>query len=290
MANIDRRCDGGAESPPFAALSMSTLPLAGKRIAVTRARAQSEALAAPLEALGAQVIAIPTIEVRDPDSWSALDNALARLGEFDFLVLTSVNGVQKLLERLTIAGRTTASLGHLEVGAIGPATAAELRAAGIRVDFVPQSYRAEGLLHALTERDLAGKRFLIPRAKVARDVVPRVLGERRAHVEVVEAYQTALPLLDREALQKLLNPLPDLVTFTSSSTATNFARLLEDETKHGLMSPAEIRAASIGPITSETARSLGFQVVLEAEEYTIPGLIAAIRHYFAGYQDSARRD
>lgn len=263
---------------------MQSLPLTGIRIAVTRARAQSEALAGPLEALGAQVIALPTIEVRDPDSWSALDNAITRLGEFDFLVLTSVNGVQKLLERMAIAGRSAGHLKRLEVGAIGPATAEELRKAGVRVDFVPRSYRAEGLLEALAERDLTGKRFLIPRAKVARDVVPRVLAERGAHVEVVEAYQTAPPPLDRDALRSLLDPAPHLVTFTSSSTALNFARLLEDATEHGLMSPSDVRAASIGPITSETARSLGFEVVVEADEYTIPGLIAAIRGHFANRQ------
>jgi len=265
---------------------MPSLPLAGIRIAVTRARAQSDALTQPLEALGAQVISIPTIEVRGPDSWSTLDNAIARLPEFDFLVLTSVNGVQKLLERLAVAGRGAAELEHVEVGAIGPATAAELEAAGIRVNFVPKSYRAEGLLDALEKRDLAGKRFLIPRAKVARDVVPRVLAERGAHVEVVEAYQTGLPSLDRDGLRALLDPVPDLVTFTSSSTAFNFARLVEDRAEPGAVSPADIRAASIGPITSETARSLGFHVVVEAAEYTIPGLVAAIRRYFASRQPS----
>jgi uroporphyrinogen III methyltransferase / synthase len=260
---------------------MPSLPLAGIRIAVTRARAQSEALAQPLEALGAQVILIPTIEVHDPDSWSGLDGALGRLREFDFLILTSVNGVQKLLDRMATAGRSAADIGHLEVGAIGPATAAELRAAGIRVDFVPRSYRAEGLLDALAGRDLAGKRFVIPRAKVARDIVPRVLAERGAQVEVVEAYQTGLPALDRDALRSLLDPTPDLVTFTSSSTALNFARLLEDREELGLISPEQFRTASIGPITSETARSLGFQVVVEAAEYTIPGLVTAIRSYLA---------
>lgn len=265
---------------------MPPLPLAGIRIAVTRARPQSDALAEPLEGLGARVIPIPTIEVRNPDSWSALDHALARLSEFDFLVLTSVNGVQKLLERLAAAGRATTELKHLEVGAIGPATAAELRAASIRVDFVPKRYRAEGLLEALEGRDLAGKRFLIPRAKVARDVVPRVLSGRGAHVEVVEAYQTGIPALDRSELKALLEPAPDLVTFTSSSTAANFARLLEDCREPGLLSPGQVRAASIGPITSETARSLGFEVVVEATEYTIPGLVASIRDYFAGREPS----
>jgi uroporphyrinogen III methyltransferase / synthase len=260
---------------------MSNLPLSGKRIVVTRSLAQGEALAGPLEALGAEVIPIPTIEIRDPDSWVALDSAVARLGEFDFLVMTSVNGVQKFLERLAAAGAGVAQIEDLEVGAIGPATAAALNTAGIRVDFVPESYRAEGLLEALEHRSLTGTRFLIPRARVARDLVPRVLRERGAHVEVVEAYQTVLPDVDRQALGAVFNPAPDLVTFTSSSTAVNFARLLEERLEGASLAPGEVRAASIGPITSETARSLGFQIVLEAEEYTVQGLISSIRDYFA---------
>jgi uroporphyrinogen III methyltransferase / synthase len=259
---------------------MVSLPLLGKRIAVTRARAQSEGLLQALTSLGATVVEIPTIEVRNPDSWITFDEALRRLPSFDFLILTSVNGVQKLLERLAANRQRVTDLAHLEVGAIGPATAAELRAAGIRVDFVPGSYRAEGLIEALSERDITGKRFLIPRARIARDVVPRALSERGAHVEVVEAYHTVLPTFDREALRAKLHPPPDLVTFTSSSTAVNFARLLEEHGRGGLMLPAEVRAASIGPITSDTARSLGFQVVLEAQEYTVPALIASIRRYF----------
>ncbi|HEY6293058.1 MAG TPA: uroporphyrinogen-III synthase [Terriglobia bacterium] len=258
---------------------MSARPLAGKRIAITRARAQSSALRQPLEDLGAEVVEIPTIEIRDPESWAPLDQALGRLAEFHFLILTSVNGVRRLLERLPACERTPLDLARLEVGAIGPATAAELAQAGVRVDFVPKAYRAEGLIESLSGRDLRGKSFLIPRAKVARDLVPRVLTERGAWVEVVEAYQTVLPALTAGALDHLLTPPPDLVTFTSSSTAANFARLLEEQ---GTMSPSAVKAASIGPVTSETARQLGFEVVLEASESTIPGLAAAIRDYFIG--------
>lgn len=250
--------------------------LAGKRVVITRARPQSAALRQPLEALGAEVIEIPTIEIHDPDSWEPLDRALNRLGEFDFLIVTSVNGVQKLLQRLEVVGRRPSDLARLEVGAIGPATAAELERAGIRVDFVPKSYRAEGLVESLQERDLRGKAFLIPRARVARDLVPRVLAERGARVEVIEAYQTALPVLPAETVQRLGTP-PDLVVFTSSSTASNFALLIDE---HRLMTHSAVRAASIGPVTSETARSLGFGLVLEAPESTISGLVRAIREHF----------
>jgi len=259
-------------------------PLAGKRIAITRARAQSGALRDPLEALGAEVIDLPTIQICDPDSWEPLDRALGRLEEFDYLILTSVNGVHKLLHRLKASGRAAADLARLRVGAIGPATAAELARAGVRVDFVPRVYRAEGLLESLEGRDLAGQRFLIPRARVARDLVPRVLAARGAHVEVVEAYYTGLPTLSAGELQRLLTPPPDLVTFTSSSTASNFARLLE---LHPIFPAGRVKAASIGAITSETARALGFEVVVEATEFTIPGLVAAIRDYFRDLENLA---
>jgi uroporphyrinogen III methyltransferase/synthase len=249
-------------------------PLAGKRIVITRARAQSSALREALEQLGAEVIEVPTIEIRDPGSWAPLDAAIRRLEEFDYLILTSVNGVAKLLERLRACGVDVSALAGLEVGAIGPATAAELERAGVQVDFVPKEYRAEGLIEALEGRDLHGKSFLIPRAKVARDLVPRALTERGAQVEVVEAYETALPSLSAEVLDRLRERIPDLVTFTSSSTATNFARLIQE---HRVMTPPQVRAASIGPVTSETARQLGFDVVLEAEESTIPGMVNAIR-------------
>jgi uroporphyrinogen III methyltransferase / synthase len=253
-------------------------PLTGRRIAVTRAREQSSALRRPLEDLGASVIEIPTIEIRDPDSWQPLDRALACLEQFDYLILTSVNGVKKLMERLKACGRTAGELAHLQVGAIGPATAAELARAGVRVDFVPSAYRAEGLVAALHGCDLYGKAFLIPRAKVARDLVPRVLRDGGARVEVVEAYQTALPSLTTDEFALMLTPPPELITFTSSSTAVNFAHLLRE--RQG-MSVSDVKAASIGPITSSSARQLGFEVVLEASESTIPGLVAAITDYFA---------
>ena len=255
---------------------MNGLVLAGKRVVITRARPQSAALRQPLEALGAEVIEIPTIEIRDPDSWEPLERALGRLSEFDFLIVTSVNGAQRLLQRLEAVGRRPSDLARLEVGAIGPATAAELERAGVRVDFVPKSYRAEGLLESLRERDLRGKAFLIPRARVARDLVPRILAERGARVEVVEAYHTALPVPPAETLQHLGTP-PDLVVFTSSSTASNFAVLVDE---HRLMQRSAVRAASIGPVTSETARALGFDLVLEAPESTIPGLVRAIGEHF----------
>ena len=261
-------------------------PLAGKRIVVTRAREQAGALADALAALGAEVIRIPTIEIRHPESWEPLDRAIRRLDDFDFLLVTSANGARNFLARLRACGCDIGDLAGLEIGAIGPATAAELEQAGVEVDFIPQEYRAEGLLEVLGNRDLAGKAFLIPRAKVARDLVPRALEEKGASVVAVEAYETALPAFAAGELDCLLTPLPDVVTFTSSSTAANFAVLLGENRAKQVLTVAAV--ASIGPVTSDTIGKLGLAVAVEAKESTIPGLVEAIREYFTAQRASGR--
>ncbi len=254
------------------------LPLFGKRIAITRAREQAGVLAQALAELGAQTVEIPTIEIRPPQSWKPLDRAIKHLEGFDYLLVTSVNGVRNFLARLMASGRDVRDLKGLTIGAIGPATAAEFAKTGVRVDFVPQEYRAEGLLEALAGRDLRGKAFLIPRAKVARDLVPRALAERGARVEVIPAYETTRPSFGPGELARLLTPLPDLITFTSSSTASNFVKLLE---AHKISTAlAAVALASIGPITSDTMRKLGLEVAVEAAESTIPGLVQTIQEYF----------
>jgi uroporphyrinogen III methyltransferase/synthase len=254
------------------------LPLFGKRIVITRTREQASVLAGALAELGAQVIEIPTIEIREPASWQPLDQAIRRLEEFHYLLVTSANGVRSFLTRLKTCGRDVRGLKGLIIGAIGPATAAEFARTGVKVDFVPQDYRAEGLLEALSGQDLQGKSFLIPRAKVARDLVPRALKERGAHVEVVEAYETVTPEFPPGELERLLRPRPDMITFTSSSTATNLAKLLADRKLSDIL--AGVAVASIGPITSNTLRDLGLQVAVEAKHSTIPGLVQAVREHF----------
>jgi uroporphyrinogen III methyltransferase/synthase len=254
------------------------LPLFGKRIVITRAREQAGTLRQALAELGAEVIEVPTIEIRDPASWERLDGAIRRLEEFQYLLLTSANGVRNFLARLRACGRDVRDLKGLTIGAIGPATAAEFAKTGVQVDFVPGEYRAEGLLEALAGRDLRGKSFLIPRAKVARDLVPRVLSEHGAHVEVVEAYETVTPEYRAEELDRLMSPPPDVITFTSSSTASNFARLFGHRPLKDVLRAAVV--ASIGPVTSETVRKLGLEVTVEAKESTIPGLVEALRQYF----------
>jgi uroporphyrinogen III methyltransferase/synthase len=254
------------------------LPLFGKRIAITRSREQASVLHEKLAALGAEVIEVPTIEIRPPDSWEPLDSAIRRLAEFQYLLLTSANGVRSFLARLAASGRDVRALSGLTIGAIGPATAAEFERASVRVDLLPTEYVAEGLLAALSDRDLRGQAFLIPRARVARDVVPRVLEERGARVEVVEAYQTVLPQTSPEELARMLTPPPNAITFTSSSTAANFAQIAgEDrlaETLRGVV------IASIGAVTSQTLRGLGLTVTIEAQESTMTGLAKSLGDYF----------
>ncbi len=260
------------------------LPLFGKRIVITRTREQAGRLREILGELGGLVVEFPAIEIRPPSSWEPLDGAIRRLEEFQYLLVTSVNGVRNFLARLDACGRDVRDLKGLTIGAIGPATAAEFARTGVKVDFVPKEYRAEGLLEALRGHDLKDKAFLIPRAKVARDLVPRALKERDAHVDVVEAYETVAPHLAEEEIERLLTPAPDMITFTSSSTASNFAKIVSEAKVGKLLAGAAV--ASIGPVTSETVRKLGLTVAVEAKESTIPGLVRAIEGYFQSNRDS----
>jgi len=286
QATSGQLCGGDASDPwltrsPDLPISRSpdhAAPLSGKRIAITRTREQAGVLREQLTALGAEVIEIATIEIRDPASWEPLDSAIRRLAKFDFLLLTSTNGVHSFFRRLKACGRDVRDLKGVIIGAIGPATAAELLKSGAKADVVPREYTAEGLLEALGDRDLHGKAFLIPRAKVARDVLPRVLAEKGAHVEVVEAYETVVPRLPPGELQRLLSPAPDVITFTSSSTVSNFAKLAGERRVCDLLRGAPI--ASIGPITSKTVTALGLVVTIEAKESTIRALVRAIEEYF----------
>ena len=294
LADIARRAEG-IEAPAVIVVGkvaglrdelnwFERLPLFGKRIVTTRTREQSGALREALEELGAEAIEIPAIEIRDPQSWQPLDDAIGRLEEFDYLVFTSANGVRKFLARLQACGRDVRDMKGLQIGAIGPGTAAELAATGIRVDFLPEEYRAEGLLDYLKDIDIHGRKFLIPRAKVARDILPRSLEERGARVEVVEAYETVRPEFAEGELDQLLTPPPDAVTFTSSSTVTNFVKLLERQRLRKRLERTAI--ASIGPVTSETVRKQGLNVSIEAAESTVAGLVRALQDYFRHSRES----
>jgi uroporphyrinogen-III synthase len=259
------------------------LPLAGLRIVVGRARHQASALSAGLRELGATVLEIPFIEIRKPRSYRPLDSALKNLRDYNWLILTSVNGVDALWDRLHKLGLTNNRLKHLKVAAIGPATKKAIERHGIKVNVVPEEYIAESVVESLSNQ-VAGKRMLLARARVARDVIPRELRKLGAQVDVVEAYETVIPQSSRARLRAMLSDSrrrPHVITFTSSSTVRNFVALLGNVWR-GRPRPRKagsldgICLASIGPITSSTLRELGLPVDIEAKEYTIPGLIKAL--------------
>jgi uroporphyrinogen-III synthase len=260
-------------------------PLTGLRVLVGRARHQAGALSAELRQLGADVLDIPFIEIRKPRSVKPLDAALKNVATYDWLILTSVNGVDALWDRVAKLHLTKKSLRHLKVAAIGPATQKAIEKRGIKVDIVPEQYVAESVVKSLRKR-VKGKRVLLVRARVARDVIPRELRKAGADLDVVEAYETVVPKSSRTRLRAALKNTrrrPDVITFTSSSTVKNFVALLGPGWR-GRSRPPKARPtllegvslASIGPITSSTLRDLNLGVDVEAKQYTIPGLIQAI--------------
>jgi uroporphyrinogen-III synthase len=257
------------------------LPLADVRVLVGRARHQAGALSKELRSRGATILEIPFIEIRKPRSYEALDEALLNLANYDWLILTSANGVDALAERVKKLRLTRRAFRHLETAAIGPATSKAMKKEGLRVDVIPDEYVAESVVKALRSR-IKNKRVLLVRAKVARDVIPVELRKAGATVDVVEAYETVVPLASRRRLQTALKTTrsrPDVITFTSSSTAKNFVALLGLRKGKKAKRPKVLEGvllASIGPVTSATLREVGLAPDIEAHEYTIPGLVHAI--------------
>jgi uroporphyrinogen-III synthase len=250
--------------------------LQGKRILITRSREQAPALAQLFAAEEATVISIPTIEIVPPQSFQPLDKALKKIQAYDWLIVTSVNGVQALQRRMDKVEIDAGLLRRMKIAAIGPATAAAVTSLGAKVEVVPEEYVAESVVESLRNR-VFGKRVLLVRAKVARDVIPQELRKAGAEVDVAEAYETVVPVNSRTRLAEALSGAerPDVITFTSSSTVRNFVALLTQgaspkDLLHG------IKLASIGPVTSTTLREAGLWVDIEAKEFTMPGLVEAI--------------
>ena len=257
-------------------------PLHGRRILITRPREQADEFARLLEEVGAEPLIAPTIRITPPDDWGPLDAAIERLGTFDWVIFTSVNGVRFFSERLSASGRDARAFGpDSRVLAIGPATARVLEdILRVRADAVPEKYVAEGILEMLSGEELSGKRILIPRAKEAREILPEELAGRGAKVDLVSAYQT-LPAepADVERLRSdLREGRVEMVTFTSSSTVRNFVELLGEDFLKEVMEKVII--ASIGPITSATAREMGLNLHVEAEISTTRGLARAIVDFY----------
>ena len=261
----------------------------GRTIVVTRARAQAQRFVQLLEAAGARVLQAPTIVIEPPASWEPLDTALASLDSFTWLIFTSVNGVAMVDRRLIARGIPWAAIARKRVAAIGPATADALAEHGVRPDLVPGEYRAEGLIERLRGLIRPGDRVLLPRAAQTRDVLVVELKRLGAQVTEVAAYSTRRAEAGTARLREALAAgTIDAVTFTSSSTARNFAELFtEDERRTWL---GRVTVASIGPITAATAAEYGMVTDVMPSEYTIPALARSLADYFQRVpRGSARR-
>lgn len=252
-------------------------PLFGKRILVTRARHQASALSRLLSERGAQPIELPAIAIKATTNTEELDQAISNLERYQGIVFTSVNGVEAFFQRLNSLNLDSRALKNLKIGAIGPATAQALATRGIIPDYLPDIYTTEGLIDRLSHDDIAGQRFLLPRADIADKELTRGIAQLGAEVHEVTTYRT-VPAADAisRAQEMLLSGKIDVITFTSSSTVSNLMAVFNGE------QPAvnSVKVACIGPKTADTAVRVGLKVDIVAREHTIPGLVTAIEEYF----------
>jgi len=254
-------------------------PLFGKTVIVTRAKSQAHDLIKGLEDLGGQVIPFPTIEIVPPKSFEPLDSAINEIRSYDWIIFTSVNGVTSFFKRLKELGKDIRELCGVKIAAIGEITAQSIEAMGIKVDLVPKDFRAEGLIKKFKNNKIKGAKMLLPRAKVARDILPETLKKMGAQVKVITAYITKKPNKTKvKSTQKLLKENKvDLLSFTSSSTARNFFELMPDFKQHN-KNPI---IACIGPITAKTVKDFGFKTEIISKQYTVEDLVNEISDYFS---------
>ncbi|HRR42470.1 MAG TPA: uroporphyrinogen-III synthase, partial [Syntrophales bacterium] len=252
-------------------------PLFGKGVVITRPEPQADEMAELLLREGARVIRFPTVRIAPPESWEGLDGALARIEDYRWVVFTSANGVGFFFRRLREVGRDVRDLKGVGICTIGPATAAAVEKLGLRVDIVPREFVSEGVVEAFQRVDLRGKRVLLPRAAVARDVIPRGLAELGAKVDAVVAYRTVNSGRKRSELDELIGEgKVDVITFTSPSTVSNFFEIMGKD--YSL--PAGVKIACIGPVTEKAAVRAGLKVDILQETYTIPGLVQSLIEYY----------
>lgn len=255
-----------------------TTPLMGKRILVTRPRAQAADLCDKLAVLGAEPIVFPTIEIAPLKDASWLDQAIRQLSQYDWIIFTSVNGVTAFWDRLHAAEKDSSALAEVSVAAIGPATAQALEQRGVQPHFIPAEYVAEAIVEGIGV--VRGRRILLPRADIAREALASELERRGALVDEIAAYRTLPAAPDPRGLAELRRGV-DAITFTSSSTVRNFVQLVGGDA----ISPGAA-IACIGPITAQTARELGLSVDVAATEYTTNGLVQALVDFFAREKES----
>lgn len=254
-------------------------PLFGKRVLVTRSREQASALSEAIEEAGGEPLEFPAIRVVEPKDYGPLDRALGRLNTFDWVIFTSVNGVKAFFQRLRCHRRDVRDLARARLCAIGPKTGEALENYGLLVEIVPEKYRAEEIIEALRDKIEPGARILLPRADIARKVLPEALSQMGAEVTEVTAYRTVAGSGDSARVRELLAQGEiDLITFTSSSTVRNLVKMLNAPDLQALLKGVGV--ACIGPITAGTARELGLKVDVVAEEYTIEGLVRSVLGYY----------
>jgi uroporphyrinogen III methyltransferase/synthase len=255
-----------------------TLPLFGKTLVVTRPAKQSEAFMNGLLERGAEPFLFPVIETVPPESWQLLDTAIQKLDSYDGLIFTSVNGVKFFMQRLKEKGKDIRELKGIRLYAIGSKTEQAVNALGISVNVVPEDFVAESLLDSLEKENIKGKKFLLPRAAVARETLPDQMRAQGATIDVAPAYQTVRPQTEtRDLTRRIKEGSVHAITFTSSSTVTHFMVLVGKELQPQL---AKVAVACIGPVTAKTAEKAGLKVDVMAEEYTVDGLIAALEKHF----------
>lgn len=252
------------------------LPLHGKGVVVTRAREQASGLKDTLEQLGAACHEFPTITIVPLEDYAPVREAIDGLAAYDWVIFTSVNGVRHFWNQMELMGKDARALGAAQVAAIGPATAEALLERGIRPDFIPPKYVAESVVEGLLERGVAGKKVLIPRARVAREVLPEELAKVAARVDVLPVYETKLTQEDgREIVDLLEKGRLHYLTFSSSSTVENFFALVPADTLRPYVAKG-LKICCIGPVTAKTLEQFGFTPDIMPEDYTIPALVEAL--------------
>ena len=254
-------------------------PLQGKKILITRPAQQARDFVELLKAHGAEPISFPTIRIIPPRGWSRVDKAIANLSGYDTIIFTSVNGVKFFFQRLKDTGKEKRIFKKMRLVAIGPKTAAAIEEFQVRVDVVPKKFQAESIIEALEKEGITGKRFLLPRAEKARDILPKAIRKRGGDIDVVTVYRTGKGEGNTQEVKELFRKkLIDVITFTSSSTVQNFVELLAGKNISKVIKGVVV--ASIGPITAATALSLGIKTDIMPPRYTVPGLVKAIVQYF----------
>jgi uroporphyrinogen III methyltransferase/synthase len=261
----------------------TTVPLSGRSVIVTRAVEQSSALTGPLAALGAEVLVMPVIAVAAPESWEAADAAIERLDDYDWIILTSTNGVEAFDERMHLHGLRVADLAGRRVAAVGSATAAHLRELGVEPAVVPERFRAEGVVDALRAiGPRAGRRVLIARAAEAREVLPEELRAIGFDVDVVAVYRIVTVQPPADVLERLASGKVDAVVFASGGTARRFVEVLAGQGLDAATLLVGPVVASIGPVTTQALHELGIAVDVQAAESTVGSVVGALAQRFAG--------